>query len=48
MGNGHEVWHVEGRKREWMWAKNNIEMDLEEIGLRILDVAEDRDRWVTL
>jgi hypothetical protein len=45
MGIGHEILQVEGITRTWVWTKDNIEVDLQEIGKRILDFVQDKDRW---
>jgi hypothetical protein len=32
MGNGHEIWHVEGLKLDRVWDMDNIKVDLKGIG----------------
>ena len=45
MGIGHEVWHVEGMKFARVLDMDNIKMDLQGIGLRILEFVQNMDRW---
>jgi len=45
MGIGHKIWQVEGMKRAWVWAMDNIKVDLRETGWRSVYLAQDRDRW---
>jgi len=45
MGSGHEKWYFEGTKGAWVWATDNIKMDLERIGWRSFSFVQDRDRW---
>jgi hypothetical protein len=42
MGIGHDIWHVGGIKRPWVWDMDNIKVGLEEIEKRSLNLAEDR------
>ena len=37
MGIGYEHWHVECIDHAWVWAKDNIQLDLQGIGKRSLD-----------
>jgi hypothetical protein len=45
MGIGGEIWQAEGIKRAWIWEMDNIKVDLEEMGKRSLNFAQDSDRW---
>jgi hypothetical protein len=45
MGIGHELWHVEGKKRGWVWFMDNIKVDIKGIGLRSLDFVLNMDTW---
>jgi len=42
---GREIWKVEGIKRAGLLATDNIKVDLQGIGKRILNFAQDRGRW---
>jgi len=44
MGIGHEIWQVEVIKRASVWVKDNIKLDLQEIGKQSLDIAQENDR----
>jgi hypothetical protein len=39
---------VEGTKRAALWTTDNIKVDRQGMGKRILDFAQDRDRWQEL
>jgi len=42
---GREIWKVEGIKRAGLLATDNIKVDLQGTGKRILNFAQDRGRW---
>ena len=42
MGIGYEVWHVEGIIETLIWNRDNIQMNLQKIGLRSRNVAQGR------
>ena len=48
MGTGHEIWQVEGNERAWVWAMDNIKVDLQEIRWQTADLAQDKYRWWVL
>jgi hypothetical protein len=48
MGIGYENWHVECIDHAWVWAVDNIQLDLQGIGRRSLDLFQDRGRWRVL
>jgi hypothetical protein len=42
MGNGHEIWQVEGNEHAKVMAMENVSFVLEEVGKGSLDLAEGR------
>jgi hypothetical protein len=44
MGIGHEIFQVEVIERPWVWVMDNIKVDLQEIGKRSFDFAQDSGR----